>query len=103
MELTEQGNGAWHGSEVYQLFDNVPIGTGIPRSLHVERETGRYIRAAWATFAKDSKKGLSEELGWPTYDPDGETLVRLGFANNTGLDLAVSEIYDSACSGVSTA
>ena len=27
---------------------------------------------AWAAFAEDPANGLTDMLGWPTYDPKGE-------------------------------
>ncbi|KIM99541.1 hypothetical protein OIDMADRAFT_91883, partial [Oidiodendron maius Zn] len=82
-------SGAWHASELPVLFNNVPFGAGVPPSTDAEVQIGDYIRGAWAAFAKDPVNGLtSYQDGWPMYDPSGETLIRLGFNNQTGTNLA---------------
>jgi len=35
--------------------------------------------------------------GWPTYVPGQDTLIRLGFNNQTGDNLALSSAYDGFC------
>lgn len=97
-------SGAWHASELPILFDNVPSGAGIPANTPAEIAIGSYLRGAWATFAKDPVNGLKSYsggnvTGWPTYNPYGNTLIRLGFANLTGPNLAPSEMYDGLCQG----
>lgn len=83
------------------LFNNVPFGAGVPPSTDAEVQIGDYIRGAWAAFAKDPINGLtSYQDGWPMYDPSGETLIRLGFNNQTGTNLAMGDMYDGACAGV---
>lgn len=58
-----------------------------------------YIQGAWAAFAKDPVNGLANYGGgWPQYDSGKETLVRLGYNNQTGTDLATGGEYDSYCS-----
>jgi len=57
----------------------------------VENETTTYFQKAWATFARDAKKGLSEVLGWPLY------------SNKTGKPqekLRLSWAEDSSCNFV---
>jgi cholinesterase len=34
------------------------------------------------------------------YDPNGQTLIRLGFNNQTGTNLASGTMYDGACNAV---
>lgn len=100
MRLSETiHTGAYHGAEVNILFDTVPVGEGIPESTAAEIEIGDYMRGAWAAFAKDPENGL-DAYGWPRYDPTKETLIRLGYMNNTGPNVAFPGNYDSACGSI---
>jgi carboxylesterase type B len=99
---TVPDSGAWHASELPILFNNTPSGPGIPVDTLQEIAIGSYLRGAWATFAKDPVNGLTtysggNGTGWPTYVPGQNTLVRLGYQNLTGPNLAPSEMYDSQC------
>jgi len=58
-----------------------------------EAATSKYIQDAWATFAKDPQGGLS----WPTYDPEADTLVKLGFQNNTQAVFGKGDEFDALC------
>lgn len=88
--------GAYHGSEVNILFDTVPHGEGIPASMPEEVAFGKYMRGAWAAFARNPARGL-KEIGWPVYEEEGETLVRLAFRNSTGLNVGDPRTYDTIC------
>jgi carboxylesterase type B len=99
LRLTPE-SGAFHGSEVPILFDNIPAGNGTsaPASTDAEVSIGRYMRGAWAAFAKDPKNGLKRyDGGWPTYDPSDRTLIRLAYNNVTGTNLAKPDVYDIGC------
>ena len=61
-------------------------------------DIGSYLRAAWATFAKDSYKDLlTFQGGWPQYSANGRSLVRLGLNNLTDPNLAPGAMYDTDC------
>ncbi|KAK0120271.1 hypothetical protein ONS95_011676 [Cadophora gregata] len=91
-------SGAWHASELAVLFNNTPSGGVVPNNTEAEIKIGAYMRGAWAAFAKDPVGGLgSYEEGWPRYVPGRETLVRLGYQNLTGANLAVGTMYDGGC------
>lgn len=95
---TTLATGAYHGAEVNILFDTVPAGNDIPASTPEELDFATYMRGAWSSFAKDPVKGLnSYRGGWPEFDPTKETLIRLAFINNTGVNLARPIDYDAAC------
>jgi carboxylesterase type B len=95
---TVPDSGAWHGSEVPVIFDTLPIGTGIPASTSAEVAIGKYIRGAWAAFAKNSTAGLiTYEDGWPAYQPGAETLIRLAYNNLTGTNSVLPATYDAGC------
>ncbi len=98
MELsTQPKSGAYHESEMRQLFNTVKEdfpGTG--KSTADEVEFGKYMRSLWAGFAKDPVNGLVN-LGWPRYQNNGTTLAKLGFENKAGLHLARGDAYDWGC------
>lgn len=58
-----------------------------------EEATSKYIQSAWAAFARDPEHGLA----WPLYDPDAETLVKLGFVNNTQAVYGPGDEFDGLC------
>jgi len=99
MLTSSPDSGAYHGSEVPVIFDTLPQpGNGIPASTVAEIAIGKYIRGAWAAFAKNSTGGLlTYEEGWPAYQPGGATLIRLGWSNLTGTNTVFPAIYDVGC------
>lgn len=93
---TRPPSGAYHGSELAVLFGNVDESIA-PRTRE-ENDIGQYMRGAFAAFAKDPVKGLLEYgSGWPLYVPDEETLIRIGYKNRTGANLALGTLYDEGC------
>jgi cholinesterase len=94
-------SGAWHASELPVLFGNFPTGNGVPNNTAAETAIGSYLRGAWATFAKNPTSGLETyEDGWPQYNPNQQSLIRLAYQNLTGNNLALGNAYDSTCSQV---
>ncbi|KAK2047647.1 carboxylesterase [Colletotrichum somersetense] len=93
---TTPPSGAWHASELPVLFDTVPQ-TDV-KSTEQEIAVGKYMRGAWAAFAKDTKSGLLEYGGeWPKYQINDTTLNRISFGNQTGTNLAPADSYDGLC------
>ncbi|KAH6613671.1 Alpha/Beta hydrolase protein [Chaetomium sp. MPI-SDFR-AT-0129] len=99
-------SGAYHDSETAVLFGNVDQSQ--VRNTEVEEATGRYLRGAWAAFARDPVRGLEgyrgpkgwrreEERGWPRYVPGEETLVELGLDGVAGRRLVKGSFYDDKC------
>jgi carboxylesterase type B len=65
------GIGAYHTSEIFTLFGTSAVVTGEADTVS-QKTLGNYMRAAWATFARDPWFGLSLEFGWPTYNNESE-------------------------------
>ena len=72
--------------------------TGIPPSID-ERRLTRYMQGAWAGFVRDPRAGLTR-YGWPEYDPDEATLVRLGYNNSPSPSFVLPSVYDGPCAGL---
>jgi cholinesterase len=95
---TYPNSGAYHGSEIPIIFNTPPTGGHVPNDTASELTLMKYMSGAWAAFAKDPMNGLSTyQGGWPAYDPSTSTLVRLGFNDSVGTNLALPETYDSDC------
>jgi cholinesterase len=80
----------------------MPLFNTIPQAVNVntpqETSIAAYLRGAWAAFAKDSTKGLSNyKGGWPQYSTKGDSLIRLAYNNITGTNLAAGNSYDDGC------
>lgn len=90
------GSGAYHTSETSMIFGTMQDLSGQPDS-DLESTVSQYMQHAWATFARDPKNGLSS-LGWPAYNQSEDTLVRLGFGNETTASFTSPSSYDDICS-----
>jgi carboxylesterase type B len=86
--------GAYHDSETALLFGNVD--QSLVKNTREEEEVGKWMRRAWAAFAKDPKRGLKEKMGWPRYMEKGKTLARIGWRNRT-VSFAGADEYDVGC------
>jgi carboxylesterase type B len=86
--------GAYHSSELAMIFDTADYRGP---NAELEEETIKYMQGAWVAFAKDPVNGLSN-YGWPVYNPEGDTLVQLGYQGNAGAVIAASDKYDETCS-----
>ncbi|KAK2010867.1 carboxylesterase [Colletotrichum eremochloae] len=95
---TTPQSGAWHTSELPVLFDTSPQSpvASTPQQL----EVGRYLRSAWAAFAKNPTSGLLQFNGnqtWPNYQLDTSNVNRIGFQDQTGTDLVLGSTFDVWC------
>ncbi|AEO59337.1 hypothetical protein MYCTH_51856 [Thermothelomyces thermophilus ATCC 42464] len=92
-------SGAYHDSEVALLFGNVD--QSLVTNTREEDAVGRYMRGAWAAFARDPVRGLEREgkgkKGWPRYVAGKRTLIRLGWKGRAGASLARGDFYDDDC------
>ncbi|KAI5358397.1 Putative alpha/Beta hydrolase [Septoria linicola] len=62
-----------------------------------EERLSRYMMRVYAEFAKDPESGLEKKLGWPKYDPEEKTLVRLGYENSAKPDFVSPGNYGEVC------
>lgn len=87
-------SGAYHASELEHIFNEFgDLGGGTAE----EASIGKYMRGAWASFAKHPSGGLSTSPGWAPYRPKDQTLLRLAFNNITGPNYGWSADYDYRC------
>lgn len=91
-------SGAYHGSDLEMIFGASEDVSGIPPS-EPERETTKLMQRFWAAFADDPRSGLSR-MGWPEFDPDSESLMRLAHSDDPMPSLVRPDLYASACSTV---
>ena len=89
---------AYHGTEMQMLFGNSEYVSGVTPTAAQVRLT-KVMQSAWVAFARDPVGGL-DGVGWPKYDPDEETLVKLGFKNSDVVDFVRPEVYSWNCSNV---
>lgn len=84
--------GAFHSSDIPMIF-----GTSDLRGpdTELEKATSVYYQGAWAAFAKDPENGLLE-YGWPTFDPEQQTLVKLGNGSAEAI-FAQGNEFDASC------
>ncbi|KAF5879482.1 putative carboxylesterase protein [Botrytis fragariae] len=85
--------GAWHAAEIPLLFDT---NLANPPETTEQIAIGKYMRGAWAAFAKNPENGLTT-YGWPKYDAAEDTLIRLAYNNQTGTNAANPSLYDANC------
>jgi len=84
--------GAFHGSEIGQVF-----GTFSPvTATEKQKESSKLIQSAWVAFAKDPVGGLVK-LGWPKFDPEKETLVRLAYQNQAAFSYVDPAPFQDVC------
>lgn len=72
--------------------------SGLPKSEEQEKME-HLMMGVWAAFAKDSTNGL-KEYGWPVYNPNTESLVRLGYENKGEATFVKPDVYDAVCKNV---
>lgn len=65
-------------------------------NTELQVKVSRYMQLAWATFAKDPLRGL-QRLGWPAYDPQEKTLIRLGYGEEATASYVAPDGYDAVC------
>jgi cholinesterase len=86
-------SGAYHTAEIPVLFNTAPSN---PPATEEYIAVGDYMRGAWAAFAKDPVKGLTN-YGWPSYSVSSDSLIRLAYENKTGTNAVSPSLYDANC------
>lgn len=97
--LANVDSGAWHGSDIFALMNQFPRAPGVPANTPRQDDVVRYMQGAWAAFARDPVAGLSE-YGWPQFNPNTESLMRLGIEGPPVGDLASAADFDGGCGAV---
>jgi carboxylesterase type B len=84
---------AYHSSDIPMIF-----GTSDLRGPDTAAETAmsKVYQNAWAAFARDPENAL-DKLGWPRYDPEGQTLIKLGVGNSSVTVFGKGNEYDTLC------
>ncbi|KIW00240.1 uncharacterized protein PV09_08132 [Verruconis gallopava] len=90
------GLGAYHVSDVPLVMGATERKEGATPDEPEETLMIKNVMNAWAAFAKDPENGLTN-LGWPRYDPEGNTLIRLGLDNKGTPSIGQSTMYDYYC------
>lgn len=92
---------AYHTAELLPLFGTDQDVTKAD-STWQERQTGRYLRAAWAAFARNPANGLHLEFNWPNYSNATDSLILLGYENrtNSAIEVSPSVADQGKCGGV---
>ncbi len=90
-------SGAWHGAEIGIVWQTAADVSGEPNTP-AEASISTYLAGAWSAFAKNPEMGLSQRpYGWPRYDADQATLIRLAYNNETSASYILPVTYDIAC------
>ena len=93
-------SGAWHGAEIDMVWQTAVDASGANNTAP-EASVSRYLSRAWAAFAKNPATGLSSApFSWPRYNPNGDTLIRLAYNNETEASYIFPVTYDLACPAV---
>lgn len=104
IRLTEDPSvGAYHGTEMPSVFRTGDI-FGV-RETRAEKAMGKYVRQAWAGFAKDPQRALAgAPFAWPAVpgqeddvDAATTTVVVLGEGNATKAGFEPAEVGDRNC------
>ncbi|PGH10956.1 hypothetical protein AJ79_05202 [Helicocarpus griseus UAMH5409] len=86
---------AYHGTDLHMIFGASADVSLLPESPE-QIELKRMMQAAWAEFAVDPKDGL-KRMGFPTFDPNGKTLIQIGVDNKPTASFIDPKEYDDAC------
>ncbi|CZR69318.1 related to acetylcholinesterase precursor [Phialocephala subalpina] len=91
------GMGAYHSSEIPFVFGTNELRPNSTTDTPEEANLAKIMVHAWAEFAKDPQNGLNG-LNWPQYNPNGTTLIRLGYNNQSEPNIGNGTDYDGLCS-----
>lgn len=81
------------------VFGNPSGVSGLPNT-NAENEMIALMQGAWAAFARDPAGGLTK-YGWPEYNPNTNSLIRLAYNNSPTAEFVSPSLYFAACANVS--
>lgn len=70
--------------------------SGLPE-VAAQTKAKRQIQKAYAAFAADPAHGLTKKVGWPSYNPNKNTLIELSLNNNPQPVYSKASKYDAKC------
>ncbi|PFH49721.1 hypothetical protein AMATHDRAFT_178364 [Amanita thiersii Skay4041] len=87
---------AYHSSEIPIVFGTYNLSI-VTAPTPAEIALSKYVQTVWVTFARNPSGGLNE-LGWPFYHPDADSLALLGGPlNETGAAFTKPAFIDFPC------
>ncbi|KAF1982810.1 alpha/beta-hydrolase [Aulographum hederae CBS 113979] len=89
------GWGAWHGSEIAMVFGTAELVSRMPDTEN-ERTMSHVMMVAWTEFAKDPVEGW-KRMNWPSYDPEKETVVKIGGKDSSKVEFVGRGVNDDSC------
>ncbi|KAK4237442.1 cholinesterase precursor [Achaetomium macrosporum] len=90
---------AYPGVDLHMVFGASADVSGLPNTAD-HRQLTKLMQKAWFCFSDGPSSGLSFKLGWPLYDPNGNTLIQLGLGNVPEAQFTYPSVYGSPCSTV---
>ncbi|KAK2796783.1 hypothetical protein FQN51_009007 [Onygenales sp. PD_10] len=97
------GSGAYHGTDVAQIFGTAEDVSGGVENTEAEREVSAYMMHAWAVFAADPKGGLAG-MGWPVYSEEegARKVISFAYDNDSKLNILPASQTDVGCEALGT-
>lgn len=87
--------GVYHSSEIPLVFGTYNISTlGTANAALIA--TSKVVQGGWAAFARDPVSGLTQ-YGWPQYNLTGNTLIELGYNNQSVPNYANTTMFNGPC------
>ncbi|KAH7397157.1 Alpha/Beta hydrolase protein [Pyrenochaeta sp. MPI-SDFR-AT-0127] len=94
----DPSSGAYHGVEINMITGNSEVVSGITPEAEQVKLTKK-MQDAWAAFARDPVNGL-DVFGWPKYEVDKETQIKLGTNTTSSVEFVSPAMYDEVCPGL---
>ncbi|PGG96559.1 hypothetical protein AJ79_09539 [Helicocarpus griseus UAMH5409] len=97
------GSGAYHGTDVGQVFGTAEDASGGVENTEDEQKVSRYMMHAWALFARDPRHGL-HWLGWPRYSEkaDAKKFAAIAYKNDPNVNILPAAESDAGCAALGT-
>lgn len=85
--------GSYHSSDIPMVFGTSDL---LGPDTTAEDAVSRLMQGAWAAFARDPEKGLTN-YGWPVYSAEGETLIELARNGSATPIFVATNTYENQC------